>query len=303
MDGFVFLDKSEGMTSFVASARVRRILGVKKAGHTGTLDPMATGVLPIALGGATRFIELIDSHDKTYRARFILGKTTDTLDITGNVTGEYSVMAKKEDVEREILNFIGEIYQLPPMYSAVKKDGVRLYELARQGIEIEREKRRVTVYSIRLLAFNENAAEYEIEVSCSKGTYIRSLIADIGDALGCGATMTALRRTKANGVDINSCVTLEEVQKMADEGNSDKAVVSVDKFLGYDKITVSQAQSKRFSNGGELDYIRLKDKKSPGLYLVYSPEGDFLGVGEIDNECTVLSVKRVYVSGVSTNGK
>lgn len=302
MDGFVFLDKSEGMTSFVASLKVRRILGIKKAGHTGTLDPMATGVLPVALSGATRFIELIESHDKTYIARFILGKTTDTLDITGKVTGEYPVSVAREDVENVLTKFEGEISQLPPMYSAVKKDGVRLYEMARQGIEIERESRQVTIYSLRLLSYHEDSLEYEIEVSCSKGTYIRSLIGDIGECLGCGATMTALRRTMANSVTIDSCLTLEQLEKATQQGNVDRYIVPVDKFLSYDKITVSQAQAKRFSNGGELDYIRLKDKKAPGLYLVYSPEGEFLGVGEIDMERTALWVKKVYVRQVNAIG-
>lgn len=302
MDGFVFLDKSEGMTSFVASMKVRRILGIKKAGHTGTLDPMATGVLPVALGGATRFIELIENHDKAYRAKFVLGKTTDTLDITGKVTGEYPVNVGRDDVEKELLNFLGEISQLPPMYSAVKKDGVRLYELARKGVEIQRERRNVTVYSLKLISYCEESAEYEIEVSCSKGTYIRSLIGDLGDALGCGAVMTSLRRTMANAVTIDSCATLQKLQQEKDEGNIAQWIVPIDKFLTYDKITVSEAQAKRFSNGGELDFIRLKDKKAPGLYLVYSPDGDFLGVGEIDSEQTQLSVKKVYVRQVSTNG-
>ena len=142
MTGFIYLDKPEGITSFVASAKVRRLFGIKKAGHTGTLDPMATGVLPIAIGHATRFIELIPSHDKAYRAKFILGKTTDTLDITGKVTGERNVTSTEEDVENVLADFRGEIEQIPPMYSAIKKDGVRLYDLARQGIEIERESRR-----------------------------------------------------------------------------------------------------------------------------------------------------------------
>lgn len=298
MDGFVFLDKGEGMTSFVASARVRRILGVKKTGHTGTLDPMATGVLPVAISGATRFIELIKSHDKSYKAKFILGKTTDTLDITGKVTGEYPVKVTKNDVLAVLDNFKGEITQLPPMYSAVKKDGVRLYELARQGKEIEREIRKVTIYSLSLCSYSENTAEYEIDVFCSSGTYIRSLIADIGESLGCGAVMTSLRRTMANAITLDRCYSLDELEQLKSQGNLAKAIVSVDKFLDYDKITVSQAQAKRFSNGGELDFLRLKDKKSPGLYCVYSPENDFLGIGEIDPEQTTLSVKKVYVRQV-----
>ncbi len=301
MNGFVFLDKSEGITSFVASARVRRIFGIKKAGHTGTLDPMATGVLPIALGGATRFIELIPSHDKAYRAKFILGKTTDTLDITGKVTGEYEVTVTKSDVESVLGRFTGEIEQVPPMYSAIKKDGMRLYELARQGVEIERESRKVRVYSLELLGYDDNTAEYEIEAHCSSGTYIRTLIADIGDALGCGATMTALRRTMANSVTVDRCFTLEELEKLKIQGNLDKALTEVDSFISYDKIKVSAPQAKRFSNGGELDVKRFGGKKEPGLYCVYSPEDEFLGIGEIDSDVTALSVKRVYVRQVTAD--
>ena len=295
MNGFVYVDKPEGITSFVASAKVRRLFGIKKAGHTGTLDPMATGVLPIAVGHATRFIELIPSHDKAYTAKFILGKTTDTLDITGKVTEEYEVSSTKEDVESILADFRGEIQQIPPMYSAIKKDGVRLYDLARQGIEIERESRKVTIYSLELLGYCEATSEYEISCECSSGTYIRTLIADIGEKLGCGATMTSLRRTKANGVTIDKCYTFDELLKLSDEGNIENALESVDSLVVYDKIKVTAAQAKRFSNGGELDCSRFGGKKEPGLYNVYSQEGDFLGIGEIDENITQLSVKRVYV--------
>ena len=295
MNGFIYVDKPEGITSFVASAKVRRLFGIKKAGHTGTLDPMATGVLPIAIGHATRFIELIPSHDKAYRAKFILGKTTDTLDITGNVTGEYEVRCTKEDVINALADFRGEIEQIPPMYSAIKKDGVRLYDLARQGIEIERESRKVTVYSLELVSYCEDTAEYEIDCECSSGTYIRTLIADIGEKLGCGGTMTALRRTKANGVTIDKYHTFEALEKLSQEGNIESAVNSVDSLVVYDKIKVSSPQAKRFSNGGELDCNRFGGKKEPGLYRVYSQDDEFLGIGEIDENKTQLSVRRVYV--------
>ena len=295
MNGFVYVDKPEGITSFVAVAKIRRIFGIKKAGHTGTLDPMATGVLPIALGHATRFIELIPSHDKAYKAKFILGKTTDTLDITGKVTGEYNVTSTREDVENILSDFRGEIEQIPPMYSAIKKDGVRLYDLARQGIEIERESRKVTIYSLELVSYCEDTAEYEIECECSSGTYIRTLIGDIGDKLGCGATMTSLRRTKANGISIDRCYTFEELEKMRDEGNIENALGSVDSLIVYDKIRVTAPQAKRFSNGGALDCERFGGKKETGLYNVYGPEDEYLGVGEIDESRAELSVRRVYV--------
>ena len=295
MTGFVFLDKGEGMTSFFAASRLRKIFGTKKIGHTGTLDPMATGVLPIAIGGATRFIELIPDHDKGYVARFRLGITTDTLDITGEVLSRSEVAVTKEDVENALQNFRGEITQLPPMYSAIKKDGVRLYELARQGIEVEREERKVTVYSLELTNADEENNEYEITVMCSKGTYIRSLISDIGEALDCGAVMTKLRRIKANGVTVDRCYTPDELWEMKEKGNLNEAIIGVDTFISYDKIKVSEAQARRFSNGGALDCNRFGGKKEPGLYCVYSPEGRFLGIGEIKEGSAELSVKRVYV--------
>lgn len=293
MTGFVFLDKGEGMTSFIAAKRLGRIFETKKVGHTGTLDPMATGVMVIAMEHATRFIELISDHDKAYRARFILGKTTDTLDITGKILSEREVNVSKEEVERAVLSIKGDILQLPPMYSAIKKDGVRLYELARQGIEIEREERQVNISSIGLTFVGEN--EYEIEVHCSKGTYIRSLISDIGEKLGTGAVMTSLRRTEANGVSIEKCYTLEQLEKMKEEGSLDKAVMSVDSFIKYPAIKVTAPQAKRFANGGGLDTGRFGGKKEPGFYNVYSPEQKFLGIGEINEERTELRVKRVFV--------
>ncbi len=293
MTGFVFLDKEEGMTSFLAAKKLGRILGTKKVGHTGTLDPMATGVMVIAVEHSTRFIELISDHDKAYRARFLLGKTTDTLDITGKILSEREVNVGRDEVEEAVLSFKGDILQFPPMYSAIKKDGVRLYELARQGIEIEREERQVHISSISLTDATEN--EYEIEVYCSKGTYIRSLISDIGEKLGTGAVMTSLRRIKANGVTIDRCYTLGDLEKMKEEGTLSEALMPVDSFIKYPAIRVTAPQAKRFSNGGGLDTGRFGGKKEPGFYNVYSPEGKFLGIGEIDEERTELKVKRVFV--------
>lgn len=283
------------MTSFIAAKRLGRIFETKKVGHTGTLDPMATGVMVIAMEYATRFIELIGNHDKAYRAKFILGKTTDTLDITGKVLKEKDVNIKKEEVENILGNFRGEIYQLPPMYSAIKKDGVRLYDLARQGIEIEREKRLINISSLLLINADEKENEYEIEVHCSKGTYIRSLIGDIGDSLGTGAVMTSLRRIYANGVTIDRCYTLSELEELKENGELEKAIQTVDSFISYPRIRVSDAQARRFSNGGALDINRFGGKKEVGLYNVYSPEGKFLGIGEIDEERAELKVKRVFV--------
>ncbi len=289
MNGFVVLDKSEGMTSFRASAILRRVYNEKKTGHTGTLDPMATGVLPVALGKATRFIDFLPDSDKAYTARFKLGIITDTLDITGTVLEEREVNAKKEDIEALLPGFTGEIFQLPPMYSAISVGGVRLYELARKGIEIEREKRKITIYSLSLRD-TETEGEYELDVSCSKGTYIRTLIADMGEKLGCGAVMTALRRTLSNGFSIEEAVTEEELHRQGE-----KAVRGIDApFFCYPEVRVSEKQAKRFSNGGELSADRLHREIYPSLYRVYGPDGEFLGLGEVkSDDLTTLWAKRV----------
>ena len=295
MTGFVYLNKPGGITSFVAAAKIRRIFSEKKTGHTGTLDPMATGVLPVALGGATRFIELIKSHDKSYRASFRLGVTTDTLDVTGKVLTEKEVKVTKAEVLCALEKFKGTIRQLPPMYSAIKKDGVRLYDLARQGIEIEREEREITVYSLELVSYNEETSEGIIDVSCSSGTYIRSLISDIGQCLSAGAVMTALERTMANGVELSKCSSFALLDEMKEKGILEEALIPVWEFIKYPEIKVSEAQSKRFKNGGELDLDRVRGTDKDGYYNVFSPEGEFLGIGEKSSEEGLLKVKRVYV--------
>lgn len=222
MTGIILIDKPKDITSFGAVARVRRICGEKKCGHTGTLDPMATGLLTVMLGGATRFSELLPSHDKAYRAEFRLGTVTDTLDITGKVLETRPVSANAAQVAAALAEFVGEIEQLPPMYSAVSVNGKRLYDLARQGVEVEREPRRVTVYSAEILEANESAGEYAVSVECSSGTYIRTLISDLGEKLGCGAVLTELRRTAANGFKIDSAVTLEALSQAAESGELDR---------------------------------------------------------------------------------
>lgn len=295
MTGIILLDKPKDITSFGAVARVRRICSEKKCGHTGTLDPMATGVLTVMLGGATRFIELLPSHNKAYRASFRLGTTTDTLDITGKVLETREVNASAGDVREKIKDFVGEISQLPPMYSAVSVDGQRLYDLARQGIEVERKPRQVTIFSIDILSENEETNEYEIHVECSSGTYIRTLISDLGEALGCGAVMTELRRTKANGFEIEKAVTLEELEEAVNSGRIEDVLISVDKALEeYPVIKVSEAQAKRFRNGGELSLERLKYPRMLGYFRIYDPAGNFIGIGEIgQKDC--LEIKRVFM--------
>lgn len=295
MTGIILIDKPKDITSFGAVARVRRICGEKKCGHTGTLDPMATGLLTVMLGGATRFSELLPSHDKAYRAEFRLGTVTDTLDITGKVLETRPVSANAAQVAAALAEFVGEIEQLPPMYSAVSINGKRLYDLARQGVEVEREPRRVTVYSAEILEANESAGEYAVSVECSSGTYIRTLISDLGEKLGCGAVLTELRRTAANGFKIDSAVTLEALSQAAESGELDRLIIPVDRALEeYPIITVSAAQARRFGNGGELSLERLKYPRTLGLFRIYDPDGAFMGLGEIGDGDS-LKVKRVFV--------
>ncbi len=295
MTGIILLDKPKDITSFGAVARVRRICGEKKCGHTGTLDPIATGVLTVMLGGATRFIELLPSHNKAYRASFRLGTITDTLDITGKILETREVSVTAEEVKEKLKAFLGDISQLPPMYSAVSVNGQRLYDLARQGIEVERKSRQVTVFSIDVLSENEETGEYEIQVECSSGTYIRTLISDLGEALGCGAVMTDLRRTKANGFEIRNAVTLEQLEEAVNGGKISDLLIPVDRALEeYPVIKVSEAQAKRFRNGGELSLERLRYPRMLGYFRVYDPDGNFIGIGEIgQKDC--LEIKRVFM--------
>ena len=290
MTGIIPLKKGENITSFFAVNKVRRIIGEKKCGHTGTLDPNATGVLPIAVGGATRFIELLPTHKKAYKATFKTGFCTDTLDIWGTVTETFDKEVSFEEIKRATAEFQGEIMQLPPMYSAIKRDGVRLYELARQGIEVERTPRKCEIYE---LAVNETEnSEYSLYCTCSAGTYIRTLINDIGEKLGCGATMTSLCRTFACGIEISACFTLEELTELKEKGEIDKAIIPLEKLLlEYPEIQVTENQAKRFANGGSLMRERIRNIKENGIYRVYG-NGEFLGLGELTD--TDLLVKRVY---------
>ena len=293
MTGIIPLKKEENMTSFLAVKRVRGIVGEKKCGHTGTLDPMATGVLPVALGGATRFIELLPTHKKAYKATFRLGLVTDTLDIWGTVTEETGKTASFDEVLKILPQFTGKIRQVPPMYSALKKDGVRLYELARQGIEVQREERECEIFKLEISQISEN--EFSLFTECSAGTYIRSLIGDIGECLNTGATMTSLNRTFACGISEDECITLDELENYRDNNELDKIIISVDKILmSYPDVTVTKAQGVRFKNGGELLKGRIKGAVPEGLVRVYS-ENEFLGLGESLPESENLTVKRVYV--------
>lgn len=295
MTGVILLDKPEGITSFWAAAQLRRVCGEKKIGHTGTLDPMASGLLPVLLGGATKFADLLPSHDKAYRATFLLGAETDTLDITGRVVRQRYVAANASDVERALAAFRGRITQIPPMYSALSQNGVRLYALARQGIEVERSAREVEIYRLELTQTDDVKGAYTIDVQCSAGTYIRSLVSDLGEALGCGAVLTALRRTEANGLSVKGARTLDGLRALSPQELS-ACVLPVDAVLAdYPAVTVTEKQSVRFRNGGALDLARVRGADADGLYRVYDPQGTFLGLGTRNAEQNELAVRRLLI--------
>lgn len=297
MTGIICVNKEKDITSFGVVAKLRGITGEKKAGHTGTLDPMATGVLPVMFGGATRFLNFLPDSDKGYRATFKLGMTTDTLDITGEVTSQNEVAVNVNDVKNAMRDFVGVIDQIPPMFSAKSVDGVRLYDLAREGKIVEREACKVEIKNLDLVSFDDNEHIYQIDVLCSKGTYIRSLIDDIGKKLGCGAVMTELCRTKAMGFDLSNCVTLAELQERKDSGKGfDDVLIDIERMFDcYKKVRVSPAQSTRFFNGGALDINRVQKNIVPDeICAIYSDKNEFLGLGQRqDEELKVLRILSV----------
>lgn len=292
--GVICLNKSENISSFLAVKKMSRLLGIKKAGHTGTLDPMATGVLVIMLGSCTRFIDFLPESDKSYRANVLLGKKTDTLDITGTVLEEKDVNVTEDEIKKICESFLGETLQIPPMYSAIQKDGVRLYELARKGIEVEREARKINIKNLSVRNFD--GTSFTLDVTCSAGTYIRSLAFDIGEKLSTGACLTSLQRTKANGFSIDCSLTLEEAEEHIKIGDIDKYILPIEDALAvYEPVTVSAPQSVRFRNGGELSFERINKNFENGLYRVFSPDNTFLGLGEADTENKILKPKRVFI--------
>ena len=294
MTGILPIDKPAGITSFGAVARMRKILNMKKIGHAGTLDPMATGVLPILVGSATRFLEFLPCKDKRYSAVIQLGFTTDTLDTTGNILTRSDVTVTRPELDEAVSCFIGKIMQIPPMYSAVQKDGVRLYELARQGKEIDRTPRPVEIYKARIAEYDESTGEFVLDVSCSSGTYIRTLAEDIGKKLGTGACLAGLRRTEGCGFTLARCYTFDEVEEYAAQGRIEKRIIPIEDVLAaYPAVYVSEKQAVRFSNGGALDLERLKGKYESGLYRIFDPEDTFLGLGEADTDAGQMKAKKI----------
>ena len=287
INGIIVVNKPQKFTSFDVVALTRRLCGQRKIGHTGTLDPMAQGVLPLLLGRATRAQDILPDSDKEYEAGFRLGMTTDTLDIWGEVRSQQQSCVGEDDVLRVLEQFRGEIMQVPPMFSAVKKNGVRLYDLARKGEEVEREARCVNISRLELAEFDREKQEGRIIAACSKGTYIRVLIDDIGSALGCGAVMTSLVRTKACGFTLADSVTIDRLRTMTDEGRLPEAALPLVKsteslFDVYERLTLGEKQAVRFSNGNPLDVQRtaVNGRAHEGMIVrVGRTDGTFIGLG------------------------
>ncbi|MEG2038734.1 MAG: tRNA pseudouridine(55) synthase TruB [Oscillospiraceae bacterium] len=296
-DGILLIDKPGSYTSFDVVARARGMLHTKKIGHAGTLDPMATGVLPLFIGRATKCCDILPCQDKRYLATFKLGIATDTQDITGSVTATHEVTVGKADVQNALNNFRGAIQQMPPMYSAVQVDGKRLYDLARQGIEIERKKRDITIYSIDLVEADEQQHSYTIDVHCSKGTYIRTICHDLGQLLGCGATLTQLRRTMAAGFNLEDCIPLEEANRLSKVNMLwDKLIPVENAFKSLPQIIINSKQTAMFKNGVRLDIKRVEiPKQLSNRYRVLTVEGDFLGIAHIDNEQELLICDKLFM--------
>ena len=296
MNGILIVDKPTDFTSFDVVAVIRKTLHEKKTGHTGTLDPMATGVLPILLGSAAKAQIFLPDTDKEYICSFRFGMTTDTLDITGKVINEYPSAVGKEQIEELLPKFRGDIMQKPPMYSAVSKNGVRLYELARKGIEVEREARPVTISKLELLEFDEATQTGKLQIACSKGTYIRVICDDIGKELQCGCVMTSLRRTKACGFDESQAIPLQKIRELGAEEISGYILPVESLFTHLNDIKITEKQAFRFSNGGNLMLSRLKgisDRTNGTLYRVYH-ENDFIGLGSVDTENDELKFEKKF---------
>ena len=297
MNGILCMNKPQDFTSFDVIGKLRGILHMKRLGHTGTLDPMATGVLPILVGTATKACDILPNQDKTYQATVVFGKATDTLDIWGKPLQDYPEQHVTEAALRAILpEFLGDITQLPPMYSAVSVNGKRLYELARKGETVERPTRTVHIDAITLDAFNETQQTATLTVSCGKGTYIRTLLSDIGQRLGGDAVMTALTRTAACGYPLKECLTFELVAAaMADDTLEEHLLPTDSLFSSYPKLRLNAAQERMFCNGVKLDLNRLRNlQPDQDIYTVYGATGTFLGTALADRTQQELRIGKRF---------
>ena len=297
MNGILCMNKPQDFTSFDVIGKLRGILHMKRLGHTGTLDPMATGVLPILVGTATKACDILPNQDKTYQATVVFGKATDTLDIWGKPVQDYPEQHVTEAALRAILpEFLGDITQLPPMYSAVSVNGKRLYELARKGETIERPTRTVHIDAITLDAFDETQQTATLTVSCGKGTYIRTLLSDIGQRLGGDAVMTALTRTAACGYPLQDCLTFEQVAAAMADGTLEEHLLPTDSlFSSYPKLRLNAAQERMFCNGVKLDLNRLRNlQPDQDIYTVYGATGTFLGTALADRTQQELRIGKRF---------
>ncbi len=274
MNGIVIVDKPQGWTSQDVTARLRRVFGTRRIGHGGTLDPMATGVLPVFVGRATRGVEFFEHAEKTYETILRLGLTTDTEDITGTVLTQQEAQFTQEEIEAVLEQFRGDILQVPPMYSALKVDGQKLCDLARKGREVERKPRPITIHELTFLGFCDEGIR--LRVHCSKGTYIRTLCKDIGEKLGCGGCMAALRRISAGEYTIEESVPLDTLLETTEP---EKYLRQVDTmFRNYPAITLTENQEKRCRNGNSFSI-----KKEDGTYRLYGQNGEFLALGKVES--------------------
>lgn len=274
-NGILVIDKPQDWTSHDVVAKLRGILHERRIGHAGTLDPMATGVLPVFVGRATRAVEFAADREKEYLAGLRLGTVTDTQDVTGTVLESHPVTVTRDHLEMVLNRFRGEISQIPPMYSAIKKQGKKLYELARRGVEVEREPRPITIYELELLE-KVSETDYTLRVLCSKGTYVRTLCHDIGQALGCGGTLYSLRRTRSAGFGLDQAMTLEQAAETEDPAS---LLLPVDTCFGrYPVLTLTEAEDERKVRNGNPIFLDGSD----GAYRVYGPDGDFLALSRLE---------------------
>lgn len=279
INGIIIVNKETGFTSHDVVAKLRGICGQKKIGHTGTLDPAATGVLPVCLGSGTKLCDMLTDRDKEYVAELLLGVETDTQDTTGSVLRESPVTVTEEEVSRACLSFLGDYDQIPPMYSALKVDGKKLYELARAGKEVERKARRVRILELEILEMRLPVVK--LRVVCSKGTYIRTLCSDIGQKLGCGA-MQSLQRTKVGRFRLEDALTLGELQQLKDSGELERVVQPVDSlFEETPALHVTAEAARLLENGNALLPVQFAETVTPEperWVRVYRPDGRFAGI-------------------------
>lgn len=295
--GVLNIYKEKGYTSHDVVAKLRGIVGQKKIGHTGTLDPDAVGVLPVCLGKATKLCDMLTDKNKTYETVMLLGKVTDTQDISGEVTEEKETSHLTEEVVRNaVMSFVGDYMQVPPMYSALKVNGKKLYELAREGIEIERKARPVSILDIQVKEID--LSRVRMEVSCSKGTYIRTLCHDIGMKLGCGACMEELIRTKVSRFEIKDSLTLAQVQALKEEGKLEEILVPIDEmFANYEAVTLKEEFMSFVYNGNVFfpkhlkEHIKLEDGK---MVRVYDGQGQFIAIYKFVKEKYLFKIEKMF---------